>query len=197
MTDNPNKKTFWDKVHLDPTMLLILLALLVYSALVIWSASGQDIGMMERKIGQIAMGLVIMVVMAQIPPRVYEGWAPYLYIICIILLVAVDAFGAISKGAQRWLDLGIVRFQPSEIAKIAVPLMVARFINRDVCPPSLKNTGIALVLIKLISRKKAKTTAGRWQPGESTIQALRYRKRKGRSSPGPSNLFFTGKIRPL
>ncbi|STM20671.1 rod shape-determining protein RodA [Escherichia coli] len=80
------------------------------------------------------MGLVIMVVMAQIPPRVYEGWAPYLYIICIILLVAVDAFGAISKGAQRWLDLGIVRFQPSEIAKIAVPLMVARFINRDVCP---------------------------------------------------------------
>lgn len=128
-------------------MLLILLALLVYSALVIWSASGQDIGMMERKIGQIAMGLVVMVVMAQIPPRVYEGWAPYLYIICIILLVAVDAFGAISKGAQRWLDLGIVRFQPSEIAKIAVPLMVARFINRDVCPPSLKNTAIALVLI--------------------------------------------------
>ena len=97
MTDNPNKKTFWDKVHLDPTMLLILLALLVYSALVIWSASGQDIGMMERKIGQIAMGLVIMVVMAQIPPRVYEGWAPYLYIICIILLVAVDAFRAISR----------------------------------------------------------------------------------------------------
>ncbi|VFS77113.1 rod shape-determining protein RodA [Salmonella enterica subsp. diarizonae] len=99
MTDNPNKKTFWDKIHIDPTMLLILLALLVYSALVIWSASGQDIGMMERKIGQIAMGLVVMVVMAQIPPRVYEGWAPYLYIICIILLVAVDAFGAISKGA--------------------------------------------------------------------------------------------------
>lgn len=63
--------------------------------------------------------------------------------------MAVDAFGAISKGAQRWLDLGIVRFQPSEIAKIAVPLMVARFINRDVCPPSLKNTAIALVLIFL------------------------------------------------
>jgi rod shape determining protein RodA len=149
MTDNPNKKSLWDKIHLDPTMLLILLALLTYSALVIWSASGQDIGMMERKIGQIAMGVVIMIVMAQIPPRVYEGWAPYLYIFCIILLVAVDAFGAISKGAQRWLDLGIVRFQPSEIAKIAVPLMVARFINRDVCPPSLKNTAIALVLIFL------------------------------------------------
>ena len=147
MTDNPNKKTIWDKIHLDPTFMLIILALLTYSALVIWSASGQDLGMTERKIGQIMMGLVVMIVMAQIPPRVYEGWAPYLYIICIILLVAVDAFGAISKGAQRWLDLGVVRFQPSEIAKIAVPLMVARFINRDVCPPSLKNTAIALVLI--------------------------------------------------
>ena len=73
MTDNPNKKTFWDKVHLDPTMLLILLALLVYSALVIWSASGQDIGMMERKIGQIAMGLVIMVVMALDHARDFLG----------------------------------------------------------------------------------------------------------------------------
>ncbi len=89
-----------------------------------------------------------MIVMAQIPPRVWRRPAPYPYIFCIILLVAADAFGAISKGAQRWLDLGIVRFQPSEIAKIAVP-MVARFINRDVCPPSLKNTGMALALIFL------------------------------------------------
>ncbi len=63
-------------------MMLILLALLTYSSLVIWSASGQDIGMMERKIGQIAMGLVIMVVMAQIPPRVYEAMgAPALYLL--------------------------------------------------------------------------------------------------------------------
>ena len=134
-------------MHIDLTMLLIILALLTYSAFVMWSASGQDMGMMERKIGQILMGLVIMLVMAQIPPRVYESWAPYLYIFCVFLLVLVDAFGSISKGAQRWLDLGIIKFQPSELAKIAVPLMVARFINRDVCPPSLKNTAIALALI--------------------------------------------------
>lgn len=57
-------------------MLLILLALLVYSAPGYLERQRSDIGMMERKIGQIAMGLVIMVVMAQIPPRVYEGWAP-------------------------------------------------------------------------------------------------------------------------
>ncbi|RRZ93744.1 peptidoglycan glycosyltransferase MrdB [Erwinia sp. 198] len=147
MNDRHQKSTIWTRIHVDPTFFILISALLVYSALVIWSASGQDPGMMERKLGQIAMGVVIMLVMAQIPPRVYEGWAPYLYILCVILLVAVDAFGHISKGAQRWLDLGVVRFQPSEIAKIAVPLMVARFINRDVCPPTLKNTAIALVLI--------------------------------------------------
>jgi len=147
MNDSPQKRSIWMRIHIDPLFMLVILGLLTYSAVVIWSASGQDPGMMERKLGQIAMGLVIMIVLAQVPPRVYEGWAPYLYIVCVILLIAVDAFGHISKGAQRWLDLGFVRFQPSEIAKIAVPLMVARFINRDVCPPTLKNTGIALILI--------------------------------------------------
>ncbi len=121
MNDSPQKRTIWMRMHIDPLFMLIILALLTFSAIVIWSASGQDPGMMERKLGQIAMGLVIMLVLAQVPPRVYE----------------------------RWLDLGFVRFQPSEIAKIAVPLMVARFINRDVCPPTLKNTAIALVLIFL------------------------------------------------
>ncbi|STI19125.1 rod shape-determining protein RodA [Escherichia coli] len=141
--------------------------MLVYSALVIWSASGQDIGMMERKIGQIAMGLVIMVVMAQIPPRVYEGWAPYLYIICIILLVAVDAFGAISKGANAgWTSY--CSFSAVGNCQIAVPLMVARFINRDVCPPSLKNTGIALVLIFMPTLLVAA------QPDLGTSSSLRF-----------------------
>ena len=118
-------------------MLLILLALLVYSALVIWSASGrhrhdgaQD---WPDRDGAGHYGRH-----GADPATRLRRLGPYLYIFCIILLVAVDAFGAISKGAQRWLDLGVVRFQPSEIAKIAVPLMVARFINRDVCPPSLK-----------------------------------------------------------
>ncbi|EKT59470.1 peptidoglycan glycosyltransferase MrdB [Providencia sneebia] len=149
MTDDKNKLSLSTRLHIDVPMLLIVLALLAYSAMIMWSASGQDIEMMERKMGQIAAGLVVMIVMAQIPPRVYENLAPQLYIFCVILLIFVDAFGQISKGAQRWLDLGIIRFQPSEIAKIAVPLMVARFMNRDLCPPSLKNTMIALVLIFL------------------------------------------------
>lgn len=147
MTDNNKKKSLWTRIHLDPLLLLCIIGLLGYSAFIMWSASGQDPDMMERKLGQIATGFMVMIVMAQIPPRVYESWAPHLYFFCIILLIFVDAFGQISKGAQRWLDLGIIRFQPSEIAKIAVPLMVARFMNRDICPPTLRNTVIALVII--------------------------------------------------
>ncbi|PPS59164.1 hypothetical protein CRX72_11265 [Pantoea sp. BRM17] len=93
------------------------------------------------------IGVAVLLVAAFIPVLWFFLMHDYQrdrHIVCVILLIAVDAFGHISKGAQRWLDLGFVRFQPSEIAKIAVPLMVARFINRDVCPPTLKNTGIAL-----------------------------------------------------
>lgn len=147
MTDDKKKLSLSARLHIDVPMLLIILALLAYSAFIMWSASGQDPEMMERKLGQIASGFIVMIIMAQIPPRLYENLAPHLYIFCVILLIFVDVFGQISKGAQRWLNLGIIRFQPSEIAKIAVPLMVARFMNRDLCPPSLKNTMIALVLI--------------------------------------------------
>ncbi|MGK2946572.1 MAG: peptidoglycan glycosyltransferase MrdB [Candidatus Malihini olakiniferum] len=149
MTRSQQNMSIWTKIHIDLPFLLCILVLLGYSLLLMWSASGQDSGMMRRKLVQIAIGFAVMVIMAQIPPRVYEGWAPYLYIICLILLIMVNIFGQISKGAQRWLDLGFIRFQPSEIVKIAVPLMVARFINRDMCPPSLKNTSIALMLIFL------------------------------------------------
>lgn len=147
MMDNLNKKIFWDKIYIDFMMLFILLVLLVYSVLVIWSVSGQDIGMMECKIGQIVMGLVVMVVMVQILLCVYEGWVFYFYIICIILLVVVDVFGVIFKGVQCWFDLGIVCFQFLEIVKIVVLLMVVCFINCDVCLFLLKNIVIVLVLI--------------------------------------------------
>ncbi|WP_392566467.1 peptidoglycan glycosyltransferase MrdB [Utexia brackfieldae] len=143
------KVSFWTKIHIDPLFLLFTLILLAYSAYIMWSASGQDPAMMQRKTIQIMLGLFVMLLMAQFPPRFYEQWAPYLYIVCLILLVLVDVMGHTSKGAQRWLNLGFIRFQPSEIAKIAVPLMVARFINRDGCPPSFKNTLLTLIIIAI------------------------------------------------
>ncbi|WP_157990912.1 peptidoglycan glycosyltransferase MrdB [Candidatus Erwinia haradaeae] len=147
MINRDSWKKIWNYMHLDPILSCILSLLLVFSLLVMWSASGQNVGMMERKITQIAVGVCVMITMAQISPRVYENWAPFLYIISIILLILVSLFGQSSQGAQRWLDLGIIRFQPSEIAKITVPLMTARFINRDICPPRVINIIITLIVI--------------------------------------------------
>ncbi len=147
MADNQQKGSLWSRLHIDVPFFIGILTLLTYSILVIWSASGQNIDMMVRKVSQITVGLVVMLAMAQVPPRVYEQWALYLYLMCVALLILVDIFGQVSKGAQRWLDIGVIRFQPSEIAKIAVPLMVARFVNRDICPPLLKNIGMAFILI--------------------------------------------------
>ncbi|VFP86794.1 Peptidoglycan glycosyltransferase MrdB [Candidatus Erwinia haradaeae] len=137
----------WGRLHIDPCLFVIISILLAISLLVMWSASGQNVDMMAHKVIQIGMGIGVMIFMAQISPRIYETWAPYLYTISMILLVLVDISGHISKGAQRWLDLGFIRFQPSEIAKISVPLMVARCMNRDTYPPSIGNTIIALILI--------------------------------------------------
>ncbi|GAB7213450.1 hypothetical protein OS42_00610 [Dickeya oryzae] len=80
MTDSQQKGSIWTKLHIDLPFLLCVMALLGYSLFVMWSASGQDPGMMERKVAQCVLGLVVMIGMAQIPPRVYESWAPYLYI---------------------------------------------------------------------------------------------------------------------
>lgn len=143
------KKDFWKKVHLDPLFFLFITLLLAYSLFILWSASGQDIGMLERRVAQIVIGFVVMITFAQIPPRMYEKWAPFLYIICVLILLFVDVFGYSSKGAQRWLDLGFIRFQPSEVAKIAVPLMVAKYINRKGCPPPLTTILQTLAIIAI------------------------------------------------
>ena len=144
---NNIKKSFWQKIHIDPLFCLFITLLLGYSLYILWSASGQNVDMMQKRVIQIILGFFVMIVFAQISPRSYEQWAPYLYIACIIILLLVDIFGYTSKGAQRWLDLGVIRFQPSEIAKIAVPLMVAKFIHRDGCPPPLKTTLQTLAII--------------------------------------------------
>lgn len=140
------KQPIWMRLHIDPPFLFCIIATLAYSLFILWSASGQSVNMLQSKTIQVILGLAVMLFVAQFSPRVYEKVALPLYIVAIILLIMVDISGDTSKGAQRWLNLGFVRFQPSEIAKIAVPLMVAKFINRDSCPPSFLNIFISFVL---------------------------------------------------
>lgn len=137
------------RLKIDIKILLIISLLTIYSIIVIWSATGQNINLMQNKIIQITLGFITMIIIAQIPPKKYEYYSIHFYIISLLLLFLVNFFGESSKGAKRWLNFGIIRFQPSELAKITVPLIIARFINRTYFPLNNIKIIISVILILL------------------------------------------------
>lgn len=132
--------------RLDPVLTGLVLVLMAFGLMVLYSATEQDIGMVWRQGVRLCMGLAVMLVLVQLPPRLFQVWAPWFYLAAIALLVAVWLFG-VGRGAQRWLDLGVVRFQPAEAMKIALPLMLAALMARRPLPPGWLDMGVALVLI--------------------------------------------------
>lgn len=137
------------RFHVDATLLLGILLMLACSLIVLYSAGGQDIGLIVRQGLRMCAALAVMVAVAQIPPDRMRDGAYWLYGIGLLLLVAVLLFGHIGKGAQRWLDLGFFRFQPSEIMKLAVPILIAAFLASRPLPPSIWRVLFSLILIGL------------------------------------------------
>jgi rod shape determining protein RodA len=123
-------------LKLDGPLLIGLGLIAAYGLVVLYSASGQSLGMVLRQVGHLAMGTVAMLVLAQVNPNFLRRLSPWLYLVGVVLLLIVAALGVIGKGAQRWLDLGLVRFQPSEIMKLAVPMMCAWYLQERPLPPS-------------------------------------------------------------
>jgi rod shape determining protein RodA len=122
-------------LKLDGPLVLGLALLAVYGQVVLYSASGQDWQSVLRGSIRIGLGAAAMLALAQVKPGFLRRLAPWLYAIGVVLLIIVDAIGYIGKGAQRWLDLGLVRFQPSEIMKLAVPMMCAWYLRERPLPP--------------------------------------------------------------
>ncbi|ANO32297.1 rod shape-determining protein RodA [Vibrio breoganii] len=142
-------RSLFERMHLDLPLIFGVLILMGCSLVIMYSASGQNLAMMERQMMRMILALGVMVIMAQITPRTYETLAPLLFTGGLILLLGVLFFGEASKGAQRWLNLGFVRFQPSELMKLAVPLMVARYIGNRPLPPSFRVLATSLILVML------------------------------------------------
>lgn len=142
-------RSLLNRLHLDGWLLLLLLCLMVVSLVVVYSASGQSMAMTERQMLRWGLALCLTVVLAQIPPDTYKRWAMPLFGAGTLMLLAVLLVGDVGKGAQRWLDLGIMRFQPSEIMKLAVPMMVSYYISRHPLPPTFMQIikGFVLVLV--------------------------------------------------
>ena len=124
---------------------------------VLYSAGGESIDLIIKQSVRIGIGFVVMLILAQVAPENLARWTPYLYLLGLVMLIAVLIFGTIGKGAQRWLDLGFFRFQPSEIMKLAVPMMVAWTLTKQPLPPSkfslvsafaLLLTPVALIILQ-------------------------------------------------
>lgn len=148
MERKPNRiARIWQWLHIDFWLLSILLLLSAYGLVILYSASGGSASMFKSRILQVGIGFLVMMIMAKVSLKFYEKIALYLYILVIILLVLVDFLGVTSKGAQRWLDLGVFRFQPSELAKLSIPLMVAYYLGLGRVPINLKQSLIALVIV--------------------------------------------------
>ncbi|WP_113907391.1 rod shape-determining protein RodA [Aliidiomarina celeris] len=137
------------KLHIDGPLFLALMALSVISLFVIYSAGGQDSGLVIRQLVRIGVSFGVLFVVAQINPMRYRGWAVFIYLVGIALLVAVLFFGVSGKGAQRWLDIGITRIQPSEILKLAVPFMLAWYCARGALPIRFTEVLGGLILIAI------------------------------------------------
>lgn len=142
------RQTWLQRVlHLDAPLLGGLLAVAVIGLAILYSAFDQDFSEVRKQVARLALAFVVMLVVAQFSPVRLRRWSPWIYTLGLALLIVVMLTGDVGKGAQRWLDLGIIRFQPSEIMKLALPMMVAYFLSSATLPPRWPQVLIALVLI--------------------------------------------------
>ncbi len=141
------RRGLWSYTRLDAWLLLLILLLCSYGLFVLYSASGGDMGYVIRQAIRMGAGLVIMTFFAQLRPQLFARWAPAVYVISLGLLLAVLLVGVGAKGAQRWIALPGFRFQPAEIVKLVLPLMVACYLANRPLPPSFRHIMISLVMI--------------------------------------------------
>ena len=146
LRNNPYEPV-WTQLHIDLFLLFVLTILIAMGLVILYSAANQDLDMLQRQAIRIGMAAVAMVLIAQISPAKLQMWAPWVFGMGIVLLLIVLVMGHIGKGAQRWLSLGLLKFQPSEIMKLALPLMLAWYYSEKHLPPSKTTLFVASLII--------------------------------------------------
>ena len=152
-----------EAIRLDPLLIFFLAALATVGLFVVYSASGENIALLERHITRLSLALFLLIVIANISTRWLISSSVFFYLLGVAMLIAVIVFGEVGKGAQRWLNFGFVRFQPSEILKLAVPMMVAYYLKDKILPLGFKDLmislGIVIVPVLLIAKQPDLGTA--------------------------------------
>ncbi len=133
--------------RIDWPLFIGLLLLSITSLTILWSAGGENPRLLFNQSLRMLVAFTVLLLFAQLRPESWFRWSPLIYGVGLFLLCLVLLFGYTGKGAQRWLDLGFMRFQPSEIMKLGVPMMVAWVLARRSLPPSSVNLVVAFVVL--------------------------------------------------
>lgn len=144
---NTKSQSIMQRFNLDPVLLSFILTLIIFAQIVLFSASGGSSSLIKKQILHIILASGIMFALAQVSPHYLRQWAPWLYIGGVVLLVAVLVMGHTGKGAQRWLNLGLFKFQPSELLKIACPMMLAYYLQNKELPIKPRHVLVCLIFI--------------------------------------------------
>ncbi len=147
--DERKGRNIFARLHLDLPLLTGLVLLCGLGLIFLYSASGQDSGEIVKQSIRLALGFTSMFLLAQVNPDKLRFWSPAFFTIAIILLIIVLIEGHMGKGAQRWISLGFVRFQPSEVMKLAMPMMMAWYLVKTPLPPSWSKIAVSGVMILL------------------------------------------------
>ena len=139
------------RLHIDFPLFLAFIAIFIVSLTTIYSASNSSIDAVVNQGIKILISISAMVVVAQFSPLSYARVGPWLYFLCLVLLILVLVIGETRNGATRWLNIGITSFQPSELMKIAMPLMIARYISRGALPPNISSVALSIIIVLIPS----------------------------------------------
>ena len=139
------------RLHIDFPLFLAFIAIFIVSLTTIYSASNSSIDAVVNQGIKILISISAMVVVAQFSPLSYARVGPWLYFLCLVLLILVLVIGETRNGATRWLNIGITSFQPSELMKIAMPLMIARYISRGALPPDVSSVALSIIIVLIPS----------------------------------------------
>lgn len=134
-------------INLDPVLFLGLVLLTAAGLGILYSAGDGSIALVRAQLIRLGLAFFVMVVVAQIPQRQLYLWAPWFFGLGVVLLVLVLTSGDVGGGAQRWLNLYFIKFQPSEMMKLITPMMLAWYLSEKPLPPTLKPLLVAALLV--------------------------------------------------
>ncbi len=149
-TPQSRQKNFWRVIHTDPPLLVGICLLCAYGLFILFSASDGEVAIVQRQALSMFLGLVLMFAIAQFNVHFFRSWAPTFYTAGLGLLGLVLWIGVEENGARSWIDLpGLPSFQPSELMKFGIPLLLAWYLASRPLPPRFKHVfwGTLMILV--------------------------------------------------